>query len=103
VKLAHAGYVSNVRSVDEHVSMRPEGTVSTARHALNDDHPPYALIAFDDLLWLLEFEAQQKIDVHATRIPRRVLELFVGRGLAERRVSWLQLTPNGTRALQQLI
>ncbi|MEA3156397.1 MAG: hypothetical protein QOK44_3986 [Betaproteobacteria bacterium] len=103
MKLAQASSISKDDRQDVHVSLRSEPSGCTVRHALENGDSQPRLIAFDDLLWLHEFEAQQKINVHATRIPRRVVDLFVARGLVERRVSSLQLTPKGTRALQQLI
>ena len=100
MKLAQASYISNDDWQDELASLRSEPSGCTVRHAFETGD---RLVAFDDLLWLLEFEAQEKINVRATQIPRRVVDLFVARGLVERRFSSLQLTPNGTRALQQLI
>ena len=103
MKLAQASYISNDDWQDEHLSLRSEPRACTVHHALENGYSHLRLIAFDDLLWLHEFEAQQKINAHATRIPRRVVDLYVARGLVERRVSSLQLTANGALALKRLI
>ena len=62
----------------------------------------HCLIAFDDLLWLLEFESPSRIAAQDLRIPRRVLDLFMATDLVERERVSLRLTEKGARALEQL-
>ena len=64
-------------------------------------HP--RLIAFDDLLWLLEFEERSAISVDTKRFSRRVLELFTTAGLVKQRAGTLELTARGAQALENLI
>ena len=67
-----------------------------------EDARRQCLIAFDDLLWLLEFEGPRKIAAQAMSIPRRVLDLFMAADLVERGRVSLRLTTKGVRALERL-
>jgi hypothetical protein len=74
------------------------------RHAsANEDTGQRGPIALDDLLWLHELRIEQNSAVGASRIPNRVLELFVTRGLVEREAAALRLTSKGLRAVQNLM
>lgn len=103
MKLERVGRVSKGASQAQRMSMRQELGARAGRHGFENDYKEHCLIALDDLLWLRELRTPQKNAVRAKRIPRCVLELFVARGLVERQVSSLRLTPNGERALKQLI
>jgi hypothetical protein len=69
----------------------------------NEGRDQRGLIAFDDLLWLRELRIEQDCAVSASPIPDGVLELFVTRGLVERTVGALRLTPSGVRVVQNLM
>jgi hypothetical protein len=79
------------------------GTRSDRHASGNEDTGQRGPIAFDDLLWLRELRIEQNSAVGVNGIPNRVLELLVTRGLVERTVAALRLTPKGLRAVQNLM
>jgi hypothetical protein len=103
LKPSQNSYVSSADSQAAHVPVHPRNSACSARRALQNDAVSLPLVAFDDLLWLLEFEGQQKPAIGATQIPGRALQILLASGLVERRVSSVQLTAKGTLALQRLL
>ena len=103
LKLSQPSHVPRTDSQAELLPMQQQKSACTARDALNNDPGLGPLVAVDDLLWLLEFEANEKTAIGATRIPGRVLQILLTSGLVERRVSSVQLTAKGTLALQRLL
>jgi hypothetical protein len=84
-------------------AVRAAGRALVVSRPLPETEVYAGLIAFDDLLWLLEFQDVAAISVDAKRFPRRVLELFTTGGLVKWGVGTLELTERGARALQNLI